>query len=117
MDVNAVLYAGCMAAAQQLFDTMVRQQEADDDDVHNDDDNEVGDWDPDDDLVVGVYVAGNNNQEITTNIRKEKYILDFNYEGEKGVDKEFNNLCNQDDAYDDVNLAVGEGVDGNNNQK
>jgi hypothetical protein len=49
MNVNAVLYSGCMAAAPQLFDTTVRQQEADDDD----DDNVVGDWNMDDDLVVG----------------------------------------------------------------
>ena len=49
MNVNAKLYAGYMAAAGQLFDTTVRQQEADD----NDDDNVIGDWDPDDDLVVG----------------------------------------------------------------
>ena len=49
MNVNAVLYSGCMAAAPQLFDTMVRQQEADNDD----DDNVVGYWDQDDTLVVG----------------------------------------------------------------
>ncbi len=48
MDVNAVLYSGCMAAAPQLFDKTVCQQEADD----YDDDNVVGDWDPDNDLVV-----------------------------------------------------------------
>ena len=53
MDVNALMYSGCMAAAPQLFDTTVRQQEADNDDVHNDDDNVVGDWNPDNDLVVG----------------------------------------------------------------
>ena len=42
--VNAVLYAGCMAAVPQLFDRTVHQQEADDDDVHNDnDENVVGD--------------------------------------------------------------------------
>ena len=33
------------------------------------------------------------------------------------MDSEFNNLCNQDDTYNDVNLAVWEGVAGNNNQK
>ena len=49
MDVNAVLYSGCMAATPQLFVTTVRQQEANDED----DDNVVGDWDPDNDLVVG----------------------------------------------------------------
>ena len=43
MGIDALLYAGCMAAAQRIFDTMVRQQEADDDDVHNYDDNEVVD--------------------------------------------------------------------------
>ena len=53
MDIDVVLYAGCMAAARQIFDTTVCQQEADDDYVNNDDDNVVGDWDPDDDLVVG----------------------------------------------------------------
>ena len=49
MDVNTVLYSGCMAAAPQLFDTTVCQQEADNDD----DDNVVGEWDMDDYLVVG----------------------------------------------------------------
>ena len=68
MDVNAVLYSGCMAAAPQLFETTVRQQEADD--VY--DDNVIGDWDPDDDLVVGGGVAKNNDQEIAANIRKRK---------------------------------------------
>jgi hypothetical protein len=56
MSVNAVLYSGCMSAATQLFDTMVRQQEAANDDVHNDDDNEVVDWDPD--------VANNNDTKM-----------------------------------------------------
>ena len=51
MDVNAVLYSGCMAAAPQLLDTTVREQEAETD--NDDDDNVVGDWDPDEDLVVG----------------------------------------------------------------
>ena len=37
-----VLYAGCTAAAQQETDT-----------DNDDDDNVVGDWDPDEDLVVG----------------------------------------------------------------
>ena len=49
MDVNDVLYSWCMAAAPQLFDTIMRQQEADNDN----DDNVVGDWDTDNDLVVG----------------------------------------------------------------
>ncbi len=49
MDVNDVLYSGCVAAATQLFDKTVCQQEADNDD----DDNVIGDWDPDNDLVVG----------------------------------------------------------------
>jgi hypothetical protein len=49
MNVNAVLYSGCMAEAPQLFDTMEHQQKADDDD----DNNVVGDWEPGDDLVVG----------------------------------------------------------------
>jgi hypothetical protein len=176
MDVNAVLYSGCMAAAPQLFDTTVRQQEADNDD----DDNVVGDWDPDDIWLWG-GVAENNDQEIAANIRGEEdsvefydeggesvdneFIfdttvrqqeaddgddynvvgdcdpgnlvvggsvdenndqasirgeednVDFNDEGEKGVDKEFNNLCNKDDTYDDTDLVVGVGVAGNNNQK
>ena len=60
MDVNAVLYSGCMAAAPQLFNTMECQQEADNDD----DDNVVGDWNLNDDLVVQGDVAGNNDQEI-----------------------------------------------------
>ena len=38
-----------MAAAPELFDKKVRRKEADDDD----EDNVVGDWDLDDDLVVG----------------------------------------------------------------
>ena len=48
MGIDALLYAGCMATAQQVFDTMVRQlkTDTDNDDVHNDDDNEVGDRDP-----------------------------------------------------------------------
>jgi len=75
MDVNAVLYSGCMAAAPQLFDTTVRQQEADNDD----DDNVVGDWDPGN-LVVGGSVAKNNDQ---ANIRGEEDNVDFNNEGEK----------------------------------
>ena len=54
---------------------------------------------------------------MAANIRKEKYIVDFNDEGEKKMNNEFNNFCNQDDTYDDVNLTVGEGVSGNNNQK
>ena len=54
-----VLYAGCMAVAQQETDT-----------DNDDDDNVVGDWDPDKDLVVGGAVAENNNQEIATNIKK-----------------------------------------------
>jgi hypothetical protein len=49
MNVNAVLYSGCIAEAPQLFDTMEHQQKANDDD----DDNIVGDWNLDDDLVVG----------------------------------------------------------------
>ena len=53
MGIDALLYAGCMAAAQRIFDTMVLQQEADNDDVNNDDDNVVVDWDLYNDLVVG----------------------------------------------------------------
>ena len=49
MNVNAVLYSGCMAAEPQLFETTMRQQEAN----NYDDDNVVGDWDLDDDLVLG----------------------------------------------------------------
>ncbi len=49
MDVNAVLYSECMAAAPQLFNTTEHQQE----DNNNDDDNVVGDWDLDNDLVLG----------------------------------------------------------------
>ena len=75
-----------MAAAPRLFDTTVRQQEADDDD----DDNVVGNWDPGYDLVVGGSVAENNDQ---AKIRGEEDSVDFNDEGEKGVDNEFNNLC------------------------
>ena len=33
------------------------------------------------------------------------------------MNNEFNNFCTQDDTYDDVNLAVGEGVAGDNNQE
>ncbi len=76
MDVNAVLYSGCMATAPQLLDTTVCEQEAETD--NDDDDNVVGDWDPDKDLFVGGGVAKNNNQEIAANIEKEKYIVDFN---------------------------------------
>jgi len=72
-----------MAAAQQVFDEMVRQQGTDNDDVYNYDDNEVVDWNPDDDLVVGGSVAGNNDQEIAANIRGEEDSEDFNYEGGK----------------------------------
>ena len=53
IDVNAVLYAGCMAAAQQILGTTMCQQAAGDDDVHNDDDDVFGDWDQDSALVVG----------------------------------------------------------------
>jgi hypothetical protein len=102
IDVNAVLYSGCMAAAPQLFDTTVRQQEAD----NYDDDNAVGDWDPDNSLVVGVCVAENNDQEIAANIRKETNIVDNNDEGEKGINKKFNNFCFQEDTYDDVCVCV-----------
>ncbi len=49
-------------------------------------------------------VAKNNNQEIASNIKKEKYIVDFNDE-EGG------------DTYHDINLAEEEGVAGNNNQE
>ena len=120
MDVNAVLYAGFMAAARQLFDTTVRQQEADNDDVHNDDDddnNVVENWDPDDDLVVGGSVSGNNDQEITASIRGEENSVDFNDEEGKGVENKINNLCNQDDTYDDAKLLVWVGAAGNNNQE
>ena len=47
------------------------------DDVHNDDDNEVVDCDPYTDLVVRGSVAGNNDQEITANIRGEENCWDF----------------------------------------
>ena len=93
MDVDALLYSVCMTAAQQIFDTTVRQEGADDDDVHNDDDNVDGDWDPENDLVVGGGVAGNNDQEIAANIREEEDSVDFNYAVVKGVDNKFNNLC------------------------
>ncbi len=82
-------------------------------------------------------VAENNDQEISANIRKEKYIVDFNDEGGKRVDNEFYNLCNkpqlfdttvrqreaEDDDEDNVvedwetsNLVVGESVAEINNQ-
>ena len=80
----------------------MREQEAATD--NDDDDNVVGDWDLDEYLVVGRGVAGNNNQEIATNIEKQKYILDFN--DDEG-----------DDTYNDINLAVGEGNAGYNNQE
>ncbi len=52
----------------------------------------------------GGSFSKNNNQEIAANIEKEKYIVDFN--DEEG-----------DDTYNDINLAVGEGVAGYNNQE
>ena len=33
------------------------------------------------------------------------------------MNDEFNNFCTQDETYNDVNLAVGESVAGDNNQK
>ncbi len=113
MDVNAVLYSGCMAAAPQLFDTTVHQQEAD----NNDDDNVVGDWDPDNDLDLGGDVASNKDQEIAASIRGEEDNVDFNDEGENGLDNKFNNLCDKDDTYNDANLVARVGVADNNNQK
>jgi hypothetical protein len=61
-------------------------------------------------LCWGGDVARNNYQEIAANIRKEEDNVDFNDEEEKGVDNQFNNLCNQNDTYDDANLVVGGGV-------
>jgi hypothetical protein len=104
--IDALLYAG-------LFDTTERKQEADDDD----DDNVVGDWEPGNYLVVEGGVAENNDQEIAANIKGKEDSEDFNYEGEKGVDNKLNNLCNQDDTYDDVSLDVGGDVAGNNDQE
>jgi hypothetical protein len=63
MEVDAVLYSGCMAAAPQLFNTTEHQQEA------NNSDYDVGDWDPDNDLVVEGVVAENKDQEIAASIR------------------------------------------------
>jgi hypothetical protein len=62
----------------------------------------------------GGSVAKKNDQ---SNIRGEEDNVDLNDEGEKGVDNEFNSLCNKDDTYDDTDLVVGVGVAGNNNQK
>ena len=62
----------------------------------------------------GGSVAENNDQ---AKIRGEEGNVSFNYEGEKGVDKEFNNLCNTDDTYDDADLVVRVVVSDNNNQK
>jgi len=59
-------------------------------------------------------VDENNDQ---ANIRGEEDNVDFNDEGEKGIDNEFNSLCNKDDTYDDTDLVVGVDVAGNNNQK
>ena len=47
----------------------------------------------------------------------KKITVEINDEGEKGINNEFNNFCCRDDTYDDVNLAVGEGVSGDNNQE
>ena len=58
-------------------------------------------------LWGGGVVASNKDQEIAASIRGEEDNLDFNDEGEKGVDNKSNNLCNNDDTYDDANLVVG----------
>ncbi len=102
-----------MAAAPQLFKTTMRQQEAN----NNDDDNVVGDWDPDNDLVLGGDVASNKDQEIAASIIGEEDNVDFNDEGENGLDNKFNNLCNKDDTYDDADLVARVGVADDNNQK
>ena len=65
----------------------------------------------------GGGVAKNNDQRIAANIRGEEESVDFNDEGGKGVDNEFNNLCDKDDTYDDADLVLGVGVAGKNNQK
>ncbi len=94
MNFNAVLYSGCMAAAPQLFETTMRQQEAN----NNDDDNVVGDLDLDNDLVLRGDIAGNKDQDIATSIRGEEDNVGIHDEGKKGIDNEFNNLCNKDDG-------------------
>jgi hypothetical protein len=100
MNVNAVLYSGCMAEAPQLFDTMEHQQKADNDD----NDNVVGDWNLDDDLVVGGDVARNNDQEIAANIRGEEH---------RAEQEEESTVTENNGA----NMVVGEGVADNKNQK
>ena len=56
----------------------------------------------DNDLAVGGSVAGNNDQEITANIRGEEDRVDFNDEGGKGKNKEFDSLFNHDDDDTDI---------------
>ncbi len=55
-------------------------------------------------MDVGESVAKINNQ---ANIRGEEDNVDFDDEKEKKVDNEFNNLCAQNDTYDDANMVVG----------
>ena len=55
-------------------------------------------------MIQGGDVAGNNDQEIAASIRGVEDNVDFNDEGGKGVDNEFNNLCDKDDTYDEPRL-------------
>jgi len=102
MGINALLYAGCMTAAQQIFDTMVRQQEADNDDVHNDDDNEVVDWDPDVAIVTDFI------------LRHDKDSVNNNDAGGNREDKELDSLFNHGDDDTNIDGEGGSGAASNN---
>ena len=100
MNVHAVLYSGCMDEAPQLFYTMEHQQKADNDD----NDNVVGDWNLDNNLVVGGDVARNNDQEIAANISGEEH---------RAEQEEESTVTENNDA----NMVVGGDVAGTNDQE